>query len=1349
MLVEDDDDIILGTDRLQAAPVVDDPDTILTGDIAQAGAAMSSGVRAGSPKYAGNFGAIVVTTTTAGTRDIAGVCSMNYSLLYDAESKMYVCTYTLVDLQKLQEPLKVPDGIILKQTKTVAPLLLVVCKFSVLQTGLSCGAYLDTIGNKCTFIKLAAGDYQTWDSCPHVIRRLHLKRRYHYQLLPLYPSWYKLKECFRYASKSRQLLQVSGTQQEGSMPLAADDILLELPGGWKQALSTWQPIRRGRKRSCANLYNFDKRPRDHLDDPVRLVRAYSFTMHLRNHYILESALDAAHCLEHDEDICTRDKSRDICRTTLQRSTTRIDIVTMLLQRRLFNTYVVNDEVQAITVFSDASPVTGSELQGTIVDICLKSVAITRSTLPGSTLLYGHQDAISKSISFLWSSWLIAGPSAKTMRYFLSKVKCITTDFGVEIHMLELPDVLEAFLARVNGASWTHCQKLVVADARLLPNCIRLVGWSHTFGTIMKAVMSECPTWQTKLNKLRSMCKFFGNATWRKFLKTTFTKQGIDVGTRLDNFNASFAKWRYETLSVVFLDLLKLEPIVEHIDICLFKDAQDKQVVAEAIDGCKDKSLWAFMNLASELVIQPLEGMRHWGMVCDCHAEERASGTKHIQCAMNSRRLRKASAFIDDSILEFKQQLRVLILEKCYGSQELFFLMQAILTETINCLHARFKYLKALPWSLCNADTQIGAKLCLDQINRVPLEQHDPYTRMFWHKHGDHLRTLVDSGIVHDDLAEEVRALCLSPLDESAGEGYHRSTNHEKGRAPSSSMQHLKHTTRLNENIKRLKDLFSRHGVVGHAVVRFEWLRWKRILQTREERKWDPRKMETAQFLKRIYKEDDFLDDFVEICKREPVARPVSAIVSLEKNFDLHKEYLLSLIEKHSYYTLDTIQDLVGADGQPVQETVHQYFQIVDIAHSRKRRKMLHTVESADDVSLSLPLALQVQLMSPCSDPSVPAAPANMQSMLHDSDVMWLSPTRLAPMDNWMRTLQKFNVTNVSSDIPGCILLGEPTICRPSLSIMDEGCPTLAIIWHLKKSGWRPVDRLCRHIVGAPKDFDGRNASSKKNYYQVLVALDRCLPLASSIPSAQPILFYRLLLKGCTVEPDLGAKAYSMILKEHAGCAAALALEDVPAPEPDPLFIMDDDTILGVPEVKPIPVSKPGAINNVADDPDTILDGIAMVAAGPPPEAPVVVPVVAPVEPEPAPAADNDDDSVLGGGPAPKAATRRQLRWLPSVFGGHHVTYDEWPNATNAAVYRNWKFKCSKHTNCEKKRGAQFVGALGHLEPLCFLHAWSELDVLPGTGKSHAQLTPDAAHVAQVHREWQHDLEVLKHEFVPP
>ena len=167
------------------------------------------------------------------------------------------------------------------------------------------------------------------------------------------------------------------------------------------------------------------------------------------------------------------------------------------------------------------------------------------------------------------------------------------------------------------------------------------------------------------------------------------------------------------------------------------------------------------------------------------------------------------------------------------------------------------------------------------------------------------------------------------------------------------------------------------------------------------------------------------------------------------------------------------------------------------------------------------------------------------------------------------------------------------------------------------------------------------------------------------------------------------------------------------------------------------------------DPDTVLDGNAMVAAGPPPEAPVVVPVVAPVEPEPAPAADNDDDIVLGGGPAPKAATRRQLSWLPSVFGGHDVTYDEWPTSSSSAVYRNWKLKCSKHPNCEKKRGAQFVGALGHTEPLAFLHAWSELDVLPGKGKTHAQLNPDAAHVAQVHREWQHDLEVLKHEFVPP
>ena len=116
-----------------------------------------------------------------------------------------------------------------------------------------------------------------------------------------------------------------------------------------------------------------------------------------------------------------------------------------------------------------------------------------------------------------------------------EVTCLTAEFGTEVHMLEMVDVLVAFLARIAGKPWSVCKSLVNHSDGLLPKCLRLVGWSHTMGTIMKTAMSECPTWDSRLNQVRALCRFFSNDSWRTFLRKTFVAHGIHVGKLLDHF----------------------------------------------------------------------------------------------------------------------------------------------------------------------------------------------------------------------------------------------------------------------------------------------------------------------------------------------------------------------------------------------------------------------------------------------------------------------------------------------------------------------------------------------------------------------------------------------------------------------------------------------------------------------------------------------------------------------------------------------------------------------------------------------------------------------------------------------
>ena len=53
-----------------------------------------------------------------------------------------------------------------------------------------------------------------------------------------------------------------------------------------------------------------------------------------------------------------------------------------------------------------------------------------------------------------------------MRWFCSKVRSFTTDFGNELHLLEMPDVVSAVVMWVEGVPLEKCRHLVHGDRRL-------------------------------------------------------------------------------------------------------------------------------------------------------------------------------------------------------------------------------------------------------------------------------------------------------------------------------------------------------------------------------------------------------------------------------------------------------------------------------------------------------------------------------------------------------------------------------------------------------------------------------------------------------------------------------------------------------------------------------------------------------------------------------------------------------------------------------------------------------------------------------------------------------------------
>ena len=374
-------------------------------------------------------------------------------------------------------------------------------------------------------------------------------------------------------------------------------------------------------------------------DPVKLLLALNFSGFLRQTAHFTEAVDASGQYEQgqvaDED---RDPKKDPGKTTLQKAFAKADVLGMLLERRRIAAWRETDAVEAIQIYSDASPVTGEELQGLVMDVLLRDNSVYTSTLPGSTLWYGHYDSISKVVALLWSLLLVVGTAVDTMRWLLDKVVCITTDFGNEHHTIEAPDFLEAFMMWAGGMALSEAALLVRYTHRLFPNALRLAGWSHTMGKIMHRVAKTAPTWPAILGCIRNLCSFWRVRSWRMHVKRV-TRTFPDVNPKdLEHFTATVAKLRFETVDWCLKALKKVRTASEtYVRLEIFANVKDRASLEETCRACRDSELWRFIAVVSDLVMAPLEGMRRWGMVCQCCQEARhARMHVHSKCKKTHR-----------------------------------------------------------------------------------------------------------------------------------------------------------------------------------------------------------------------------------------------------------------------------------------------------------------------------------------------------------------------------------------------------------------------------------------------------------------------------------------------------------------------------------------------------------------------------------------------------------------------------------------------------------------------------------------------------------------------------------------
>ena len=453
----------------------------------------------------------------------------------------------------------------------------------------------------------------------------------------------------------------------------------------------------------------------------------------------------------------------------------------------------------------------------------------------------------------------------------------------------------------------------------------------------------------------------------------------------------------------------------------------------------------------------------------------------------------------------------------------------------------------------------------------------------------------------------------------------------------------------------------------------------------------------------------------------------------------------------------------GQEGPEIAAQPDTFFQIVSMHKGRERPKLMKTLHTSTDVVLQGKIALHVQPFEAREPYNVASGRVGVHTA---NEPVWVDWSSLGSFDDICYRLSQFGSTENDPENSESLVLADRVPARPTIPLTDEKCPTLMIIWHLRAQGWAFVKKRCVHTLENADSLvlDGRNPIRSKLYYMTLLRLRRYLQQTSAIPSGQTQLFYRLLLAGKKVEPDLPLENYVQMCGGRGKVLPLPIPEEgvdiFPLPEPP---VVDEDLVVAV--AAPEPKARPSR----AKKPELPLPK-AKVAPAPPDPPPPPLPAPAPPPGEPGAGVEGapgggpvcpGGGGLLPPGPAPVAIPpvafdpdlvvgvpaladeeprqpKRRMKWKDAIGGGK-VRYDQWE--VQGVLKPNYKITCTvcpEWKGCKKSKADSEENRRKHgrIGPLAFVHAWRDISLL-GVTKSHGRMDPTEEEVdrfAAAHRD---------------
>jgi hypothetical protein len=216
------------------------------------------------------------------------------------------------------------------------------------------------------------------------------------------------------------------------------------------------------------------------------------------------------------------------------------------------------ETVDVYIWCDASPQRrGREMFAATIDF-FAGEFYGRFMLPLMSLPRGALSAIGKTLTLLWMLWLIVGPSWKSLRCFLNRVRGITTDQGGERLIPNMVDCLPEFLEYLEMPPCSGPEQ-----RHLFPRVIEMPGWKHKFDLLIRRGLSSLlwfPAWLERLKALVAFCRSTLNTeTLVGYLRGLGLKGAAQLFGGL-HFPV-FAHWRWSTLWRCCKELAKALPLL--------------------------------------------------------------------------------------------------------------------------------------------------------------------------------------------------------------------------------------------------------------------------------------------------------------------------------------------------------------------------------------------------------------------------------------------------------------------------------------------------------------------------------------------------------------------------------------------------------------------------------------------------------------------------------------------------------------------------------------------------------------------------------------------------------------------